>query len=147
MCAGHVRRIGGLTTSIGVSSQTSKPRFGGVCVRSKNVVLQAMSRLGGAAPPDGERVPSRDGQREQQRGQDEQHGEQRGEHGFPHFSAMRTGWNSTNSRRIIASGRGQLFAVGVGVAFVMNVTEATAARLGPQPPNFRRCFGFRSQVP
>src|SRR5258705_776035 len=100
----------------------SKRRFGGV-VCAKNGVLQAMSRLGGAAPPGSQRVKPGDGQREQQRGQHEEHGEQGGGHGFSHFSAMRTGWISTISRRTSASARGQLFAVGVGVALVANVTE------------------------
>jgi len=76
---------------------------------------------------------------EQHRGQHDQHDEQGCEHGFAHFSAMRMGWNSEPSRRIA-------LCCGVGAAYVVNVTETTGAGLRPQPPNFRRPFGFWSQV-
>lgn len=86
--------LGGRSRAHAITSSTSR----GVGDR-RALPAHIGSQTPAVAPPRNERVDSGDGEWEQRRGQDEQHDEDGGDHDFSHFSARRSGWSSTISRR------------------------------------------------
>lgn len=87
--------LGGRSRAHAITSSTS-------CGAGDRRALPAHigSQMPAVAPPRNERVDSGGGEWEQHRGQDEQHDGDGGDHDFSHFSARRSGWSSTISRRL-----------------------------------------------